>query len=98
MSTQPVDDEEIRRRATRLVDAKLGFRAHLLVYVLVNAGLAAINLMTTPTHLWFIYPMGGWGIGLLAHGLAVHQGASDLRERMIAEELERQRRRAADGR
>jgi len=97
MSMQPTADEDMTRRATRLVDAKLGFRAHLLVYLLVNAGLVAINLATTPSHLWFFYPMGGWGIGLLAHGLAVHRGSSDLRDRMIAEELERLRRRGAGG-
>jgi hypothetical protein len=39
--------------------------------VLPNAGLGAINLLTSPERIWFGFPMLGWGIGLLAHGLSV---------------------------
>lgn len=41
---------------------------HLAAYALVNAGLVAINLMTTPDRLWFYWPLAGWGVGVLAHG------------------------------
>lgn len=44
-----------------------GFYGHLLTYVLVNAGLAAINLLTFPKMLWFVFPLIGWGLGLAAH-------------------------------
>jgi len=47
-----------------------GFRFHLLAYVLVNAILIVVNLMN-PTHLWFFWPLIGWGIGIAAHGYAV---------------------------
>ena len=47
-----------------------GFRIHLAAYVLVNALLIAINLIFTPNTLWFYWPLLGWGIGILAHGLA----------------------------
>jgi hypothetical protein len=89
--TELTNEERLRRRAVRRVRAKLGFRNHLLVFVLVNAGLAAINLITSPRYLWFLYAMGGWGIGLLVHGLTVHGRTSGLREDMIAKELERLR-------
>jgi hypothetical protein len=59
--------EEARRHARAL----RGFYSHALVYVLVNAGLAVVNLLTTPERIWFGFPMLGWGIGLLAHGLSV---------------------------
>jgi hypothetical protein len=59
--------EEARRHARAL----RGFYSHALVYVLVNAGLAAINLLTSPERIWFGFPMLGWGIGLLAHGVSV---------------------------
>ncbi len=85
-------DEELRRAATRRADAKIGFRAHALVYVLVNLGLTALNLLTSPGHLWFLWPMAGWGIGLLAHGLSVYGVTSIGREEMIAKEMERLRR------
>ncbi|WP_425305707.1 2TM domain-containing protein [Domibacillus aminovorans] len=43
---------------------------HLTVYVLVNAFLFGINLSSNAGEWWFIYPLGGWGIGLLAHGIS----------------------------
>lgn len=48
-----------------------GFLFHFSTYVLVNAILIAVNLIFTPGKLWFIWPLLGWGIGLLAHGLAM---------------------------
>jgi hypothetical protein len=41
------------------------------VYVLVNAGLMALNYLGTPARVWWGWPALGWGIGLLAHGLSV---------------------------
>jgi uncharacterized membrane protein len=49
-----------------------GFLFHLAAYLFVNFLLVAINLLTTPNELWFYWPLLGWGIGILAHGLAVH--------------------------
>jgi len=34
--------------------------------------LIAVNLIFTPDKLWFYWPLLGWGIGILAHGLAVN--------------------------
>ncbi len=90
-------DLELRRRAERRADAKLGLRAHLIVYVVVNIGLAAINLMTSPDQLWFYWPLLGWGLGLLAHGIAVYAGGGDIRERAVEAELKRLRQ-SRDGR
>jgi hypothetical protein len=47
-----------------------GFRYHFLAYVIVNAILIVVNLMH-PEHLWFFWPLLGWGIGIVAHGYAV---------------------------
>ncbi len=86
-------EDDLRRAAVRRADAKIGFRSHATVYAVVNAGLAAVNLATSPGYLWFVWPLGGWGIGLLAHGMSVYGvGVSD-REAMIARELERLRAR-----
>jgi uncharacterized membrane protein len=51
--------------------ARAGFYIHLTVYLAVNALLVCINLLTTPDRLWCQWPLLGWGIGLLAHALAV---------------------------
>lgn len=87
------DDVELRRLATRRTDMKLGFRAHLMAYAIVNAGLALINLVTTPGDWWVQWPLLGWGIGLLAHGVVVYFDGEGLRDRMIDEEIEKLRKR-----
>lgn len=85
-------DDDLRRTAERRVAAKLGFRSHLFTYLLVNAGLVALNLVTSPRYLWCLWPMAGWGIGLIAHGFAVYGAGHADRERMIEAELARMRR------
>ncbi len=49
-----------------------GFKYHLIAYVIVNAILIVVNLMN-PAHLWFFWPLIGWGIGLAAHGYAAYK-------------------------
>ena len=49
--------------------ARVGFYAHLTVYLLVNALLIGINLGTSTQHLWFRWPLLGWGVGVLAHAI-----------------------------
>ena len=87
------DDVELRRLATRRADMKIAFKGHLITYAIVNAGLAAINIITTPGDWWFQWPLFGWRIGLLAHGVATYFHGDGSRERMIEEEMERLRRR-----
>lgn len=89
------DDADLRRMAIHRADMKLGFRSHVMAYAIVNAGLLAINLVTSPDHLWFYWPMIGWGIGLAAHAAAVYADGEHIRERMIEAEYEKLRRRAA---
>ncbi len=48
---------------------KRDFLIHLVVYVLVNAMLIAINFIYSPEAIWFFYPLLGWGIGITAHYL-----------------------------
>lgn len=48
-----------------------GFYIHLSQYVIVIAGLAAINLTWMPSYWWFIWPALGWGMGLAAHATSV---------------------------
>jgi hypothetical protein len=86
------------RRAEQRVRAKIGFYWHLTSYILVNGMLIAIYLLTTLAvgnlyYPWFVWPMFGWGIGLLFHfmGVFVFGGSrsEDARRRMIEEELRR---------
>ena len=49
-----------------------GFCIHLAAYVAVNAALIGINLALTPARLWFVWPLAGWGVGVLAHLTAAY--------------------------
>lgn len=48
-----------------------GFIIHFGIFVVVVAALAALNLYRNPEHLWFIWVLAGWGIGVAAHALAL---------------------------
>lgn len=87
-------DDIAYRRAKARVEARLGFYRHATVYVLVNLFLVILNLTRSPEHLWFGWPMFGWGIGLLAHGYNVfsYRWNSARKEQMIQRELEREAR------
>lgn len=85
------DEAELRRLAVRRADMKLAFRSHVIAYAIVNAGLLAINLVSTPGHLWFYWPMIGWGIGLAAHAAVVYMDGENIRDRLIEAELEKLR-------
>ncbi|MFZ6051088.1 2TM domain-containing protein [Halocola ammonii] len=59
------------QRAKQRVEEEKGFYGHLLAYIAVNIGLFLLNLVTAPGHWWFYWPLLGWGIGLLIHGVGV---------------------------
>lgn len=43
---------------------KQEFQSNLFAFIAVMLVLVYINLRYSPEHLWFIYPMLGWGMGL----------------------------------
>jgi len=65
----PHKDERLAR-AKRRVAALKGFYIHLLVFAVVLTGLFAINFLTGGPW-WVLWALFGWGIGLLAHAIAV---------------------------
>jgi 2TM domain len=89
----PASEQGLRRLAERRVAARYGFVVHAGVYLLVNLGLVAINLATSPHHLWFFWPALGWGLGLAAHAWAVLTALSGDHERAVQAEMERLRAR-----
>lgn len=86
---EPNDD--IDRLARKRAAAKLGWYTHATVYVLVNLFLFAISQYGPGPRHWSIFPLLGWGLGLLLHGVAVFAlgAGSDLRERMVQKERAR---------
>jgi hypothetical protein len=64
-------EEERYYKAKKKVAEIKGFYGNLVAYIAVNIGLVVINLLTSPEHLWFYWPLLGWGIGLVFHGMKV---------------------------
>ncbi|MDR2622331.1 MAG: 2TM domain-containing protein, partial [Dysgonamonadaceae bacterium] len=58
---EQINNSEARERAERRVDELRGFYVHLLIYCIVNTGLCLINYFSSPQHLWFFWPLLGWG-------------------------------------
>ena len=70
--TNQLSDEEIYKLAKERVEAKKGFFVHLAVYIIVNIVLVTIWATAAGRgNPWFLWPLGGWGIGILFHGLSV---------------------------
>lgn len=80
--------EEERQWAIRRIRAKRGFWIHLTVYFAVNALLVIIWATTTAAYFWPIWPILGWGIGVVAHGVSVFLGPSNISEERIDRELQ----------
>ncbi|APE31905.1 hypothetical protein BOX17_13645 [Halomonas aestuarii] len=86
-----MENQEAFNKAKKKVEAKIGFYIHLGIYVVVNIMLVAINLLTSSQYFWFKWPLIGWGIGVLLHGLGVFAfpGESAIKERMIKREMKK---------
>ena len=90
-------EEERFQQAKKRVEEIKGFYGNLTAYIVVNLALLFINLKTSPDHLWFYWPMLGWGIGVLFHGLRVFNYmpflGKDWEERKMKEYIEEDERR-----
>jgi len=62
-------EADFERRAVRRVKARLGWRLHLSIYVVINLGLW--GLAASQGKHWNYFPLAGWGLGLALHGLAI---------------------------
>jgi transcriptional regulator with XRE-family HTH domain len=67
-----------------------GFYMHLAQYVVVISGLVVVNLIASPQYLWVVWPAGGWGLGVLAHGLQVFDKVPFLNAEWERRQVERQ--------
>lgn len=81
-----------REREARRILRRRTFYLHAAVYVAVNLMLVAVWALAGGGFPWFLFPLMGWGIGLVAHGASAFLLASpaDI-------VLEREQRRMAGG-
>ena len=69
-----MDEQEKYERARRRIADLKGFYVHALVFVVVNTGLAGLNVALGAPY-WFIWVLFGWGIGLAFHAILIFGGA-----------------------
>jgi uncharacterized ion transporter superfamily protein YfcC len=86
-SMETAHDTELRERALKRLKKRRDFRAHILVYILVNAFLVVIWAVTSGGFFWPIFPIVGWGIGVVMNGWDVYFG-DDFSEEDIEKEIE----------
>lgn len=68
---------------------RLGFRYHLLTYLLFNAVFLVVDVLLVPGSLWFPFPLLGWGCGIVAHYLFSVRFHERILARREAEALRR---------
>lgn len=88
---------DARARAVRRLRKQHDFRRHLTAYVLVNGIIIAVWAVVAVASgfwfPWFIFPLLGWGIGIVFHAMDAY--GSDITEADIAREMEREQGRRA---
>ena len=82
-------EEGLRDEAIKRLKAKSEFKAHLLAYVLVNTFLVVIWAVSGASFFWPIFPLLGWGIGIMFHAWDVY--GSRPSEEKIRREMDRLR-------
>jgi hypothetical protein len=91
--SEQMSEDKVYEKAKKRVQARREFFIHLAVYIVVNIMLVLIWAFAAGRgYPWFVWPLGGWGIGLLSHGLRVFvfEGKSD--KAAIEKEAEKIRR------
>jgi hypothetical protein len=79
-------DTQLRALARKRVE----FRTHLVVFTVVNGALWTIWWFTGQGYAWPIWPMAGWGVGLLFHYLFEYRPSKLFSEDEEYEKLKRQ--------
>jgi hypothetical protein len=82
-AAERAEAEDRRRRRERYArGARTGFRIHATVFVAVQVLLFVVWVLSGMGHPWFLYALGGWGVGLAAHYAVVRDSVkSGVRDR-----------------
>jgi hypothetical protein len=84
-----MDDTDLEKVARKRVQMKRGYMVHLLLYLSVNLMLFIIWNVTGRGYPWFIWPLAGWGIGIVANTIVVVMELVAPEERAVQRELRR---------
>ncbi len=65
-------EQELRDRALKNLRRKREFRMQIFWYVAVNALLVVIWAVTDSGFFWPIFPIAGWGIGIVSQAYGIY--------------------------
>ena len=84
-------NQEVYSNAKKKVEARMRFYTHGVVYLVVMSMLTILNLTVAGDYFWAMWPMIGWGSGVIIHGLFtfVFDSKSSLKERLIEKEIQK---------
>ncbi|WP_066379336.1 MULTISPECIES: 2TM domain-containing protein [unclassified Anabaena] len=61
------------------------FKTQLISYIAVNGFLIVLNLVTSPSYFWAIFPLLGWGLLLFFSGMKAYQTQGESYEQDFQE-------------
>jgi hypothetical protein len=90
MDENKIINEKLHKRAKLRVYLRKAVIWNAIPYVLVNAFLVVIYYLTTPKgYFWPIWPLLGWGLGLLCHAIVVRLVLRDGTQDAVEQEYQR---------
>lgn len=72
--------EYIYKLERRYEKSLQGYKAHKVSFLAVNLGIFLLNMITSPGYPWFLFVLGGWGIGLVSQYATCRLYAMNLKE------------------
>ena len=86
----PSQEQLAYEKAAKRVEELKGFYGNLISYCIFIPFLIFINFQTSPKYHWFWWPMLGWGIGVISHGIKTFGIGTDWEERQIKKYMEKE--------
>ncbi len=88
-----MESNDLERVARHRVKRKRDLVMHLVLYLAVNAMLVAIWAITGRGYPWFLWPLVGWGMAVVADLISAMMELYLPEEQAVERELHRLRRR-----
>ena len=90
-TTSKERNDKLFKLAKRRVLMKKTIKWHMIIYLIINILLCVIYYLTTPSgYLWPVWPIIGWGVGLILHIVVISFVLSSTRDKRDLVEKEYQ--------
>ena len=91
MAKEP-SEEQIYEEASKRVKEKKRFYGGLVTYLIVNAVLVVIWALSGRGYMWFLWPLGIWGVFVLGDYLRIFIFGKGSDQQAIEKEVEKMKR------